>query len=286
MGHEPMLNGEADNEATGFVLPAVLLAILALTIVIAAIIGAAKRSNDAYVLSRTQLEDKLKLESALSVVTTGLINNPEIWPPKQTPYDLIIDKDTFEVRLQASAGLVDLNTTQPADLARFFLLAGADQDTAVNLADKIADWRDADSLVRPAGAERPEYKTAKLPRPRDSYFTSIDELAVVMGFDANIAACLAPFVTVDSSLPQIVSSFAPQGLASLAISQSSGPTPPLSVGSSVEIEIRRSAAERTSVLTTVVRKTSQRQNPLLIHAFEMKARPKRDEIPSCIAQSR
>jgi Type II secretion system (T2SS), protein K len=280
-----MANNEEENDPTGFVLPAVLLAIVALTIVVAAIIGAAKRSNDTFVLTRTQLEDKLKLEGALFVVTAGLINNPEFWPPRQTPYALTINNDAFEVRLQASAGLVDLNTAQPADLARFFLLAGADQETAVNLADKIADWRDADSLVRLAGAERPDYQTAKLPRPKDGYFTSIKEIAEVMGFDAEIAACLEPFITVDSGLPQIVSAYAPPSLASLANGQAAGPTPSLSVGNSVEIEIRRPTEKRTSVLTAVVRTTGQKHSPLLVHGLEMTARPNRDDIPSCFAQS-
>jgi type II secretory pathway component PulK len=271
---------------TGFVLPAVLLAILALTIVIAAIIAAAKRSNDVHILNQSQLSGKLKLESALSVVTSGLIDQPQIWVPKQAPYRLTIGQDRFDVRLQASGGLIDINTMQPADLARFFLLAGASQEQATSLGDKIADWRDGDSLVRGAGAERPDYRAAGLQRPRDSWFTRTDELGFVMGFSRELSDCLAPFVTVDSSLPQIVGPYAPPALASLSPTISAGPPPALTEGSSVEIEITNSDAGKKQVLTAVVRTTGRADQPILIHALQMQARPNREEVPTCFKGER
>jgi type II secretory pathway component PulK len=275
--------GSENEPSSGFVLPSVLLAILALTIIVAAIIGAAKRSNDAVVLSRTQLESRLQLQGALSVVTTGLVDQPASWVPRQSPYTLAIGQNLFEVRLQASAGLVDINSAEPLDLARLFLLAGASQEEAAGLADKVADWRDADSLIRPAGAERPEYSDARLMRPKNGSFASIDELSLVLGFTRELSDCLAPFVTVDSSLPQIIGPFAPSGLSALVPVQSAGPTPALTTGSAVEIEIRRTQRGIVQVLTAVVRSTGQSQQPILIHSFQIKARPNRDEVPNCFA---
>jgi general secretion pathway protein K len=280
------INQNQKHQASGFVLPAVLLAILALTIIVAAIIAAAKRSNDAFVLNQSRTSSKLKIESALTIVTTGLVEDPQFWVPKQAPYNLAIGEDEFYVRLQASAGLVDINVAEPSALSRFFLLAGASQDQATSLADKIADWRDTDNLVRLAGAERDEYAASGLPRPRNGWFTNIEELGLVLGVTEEMVDCLAPFTTVDSGLAEVVGLYAPRALVSLTPTQPTTMIPALSTGSAVEIEIQHKDGAQTKVLTAIVRTTARQGQPILFHALRARAQPNREELGNCFKTAR
>src|SRR3546814_12846249 len=58
------------------------------------------------------------------------------------------------------AGKVDLNTAPQELLARLMRVGGADEATADRVAAAITDWRDADDLRRPQGAELQDYAAA------------------------------------------------------------------------------------------------------------------------------
>jgi type II secretory pathway component PulK len=59
----------------------------------------------------------------------------------------------------------------------------------------LLDWRDADSLPRPGGAERDWYRSARRRTPRNGHFAAIEELAFVRGFDSARAAALERWLT-------------------------------------------------------------------------------------------
>ncbi|HTR00278.1 MAG TPA: type II secretion system minor pseudopilin GspK [Candidatus Acidoferrum sp.] len=73
-----------------------------------------------------------------------------------------------------------------------------DAASATAIANAVFDWVDADNESRnPGGAEAIDYlEMGRDYRPANQGFTSVSELALVAGIDADLAAALTPFVTV------------------------------------------------------------------------------------------
>lgn len=91
---------------------------------------------------------------------------------------------------------IDLNEADDATLLRFFGQF-VDARRASALADALQDWRDADDLVRPNGAEAAEYARAGSPfRPTNRPLESLNELPRILGFSDSLAGVFAPYVTV------------------------------------------------------------------------------------------
>ena len=105
---------------------------------------------------------------------------------------------------------IDINTA--ADVLFKGLLqnvGGLDASAAERLQDAIADWRDADDLRRPNGAEEPEYRAAGLKyRPSNAPFDTVGELQRVLGMTPALFARIADSLTVYSRQPGINSATA------------------------------------------------------------------------------
>lgn len=95
---------------------------------------------------------------------------------------------------------LDLNQADPAALVGLFsqfVRAGA----ARVIADALEDWRDADDLVRPAGAEKEAYiRAGSRFVPRNAPLRRLDEFRRVRGVTASLASAVAPYLTVDGDL--------------------------------------------------------------------------------------
>jgi general secretion pathway protein K len=95
---------------------------------------------------------------------------------------------------------IDLNTAAEPLLKNLFVVLGEIDDAAASaVVDAIVDWRDADEMRRPNGAEAADYRAANsnyVPSNRD--FESVGELARVLGVTPAIYAKVAPALTVHS----------------------------------------------------------------------------------------
>jgi hypothetical protein len=88
---------------------------------------------------------------------------------------------TALVTFYREAGKIDLNTATPELIYALFAANGWTDKDARAIADRIADWRDADGEVRPEGAERSQYEAAGLPYgPRNEPFRSLSEVRQVL----------------------------------------------------------------------------------------------------------
>jgi general secretion pathway protein K len=98
------------------------------------------------------------------------------------------------------SGKIDLNAAPDSLLKNLFqTAAGVDVDTATHLVDAIADWKDADDVRRPYGAESADYETAGLKyKPANAPFETVAELQRVMGMTPAIYAAVAGSLTVFS----------------------------------------------------------------------------------------
>jgi len=67
--------------------------------------------------------------------------------------------------------------------------------------DALLDYRDADDLVRPQGAEKEDYQRAGSPYvPRNGMLTRLDEFRRIQGVSDALARSVAPYITVNGSL--------------------------------------------------------------------------------------
>jgi type II secretory pathway pseudopilin PulG len=84
---------------------------------------------------------------------------------------------------RAVGSALDINTADATELSRLFAALHIGPARADSLTDALLDWRDADTLPRPLGAERSWYIAAHRLVPRDSAFADIRELLLVRGFE-------------------------------------------------------------------------------------------------------
>jgi len=107
--------------------------------------------------------------------------------------------ERYHVALRDANAALDLNGATEDELQRFFDALGLDDAVANGLAQCIADWRDADDIPHPRGAERQDYlRAGRAALPRNGPFRDVTELGDVMGMTPAIMARARPYLTVHS----------------------------------------------------------------------------------------
>jgi general secretion pathway protein K len=108
------------------------------------------------------------------------------------------------------SGKIDLNVASDALLKGLFQSAGGlDADAAQRIVDVIDDWKDADDLRRPNGAEAADYRAAGLSyKPANAPFENVAELQRVLGMTPALYAAVADNLTVFSKAPGVNPAFA------------------------------------------------------------------------------
>ncbi len=121
------------------------------------------------------------------------------WKRDGTAYDWTFDGAAVKVEIRDESAKIDINVAADLLLRGLLVSVGVADDEAAKLVDAIADWRDADSLRRPNGAEEPEYRAAGLTyRPANA-----EELQLVLGMRPEIYRRIAPLITVFSRQPGV-----------------------------------------------------------------------------------
>lgn len=105
----------------------------------------------------------------------------------------------FRLALTSLNGRIDLNNADAPTLLGFFSHF-VTTDRAAALVDALQDWKDPDNVRRRAGAEAEDYRSAGSPYlPANRPLQRVDEITRIAGFTAELAAEIAPLVTVRSS---------------------------------------------------------------------------------------
>jgi general secretion pathway protein K len=130
--------------------------------------------------------------------------SPDAWRRDGTVREWSLDGIPVRIELRDESGKIDINTAADPLLRGLLVSIGLDEDESAKLLDAILDWRDADSLKRPNGAEENEYRAAGLPyKPANAPFQAIEELQLVLGMRPQIYRRLAPLITVYSRMPGV-----------------------------------------------------------------------------------
>jgi general secretion pathway protein K len=126
-------------------------------------------------------------------------NLPDAWKADGAVRDWAFDEATVKVSLRDESAKIDINTASDALLKGLFASIGLGDEESTRLLDAIVDWRDADALKRPNGAEEADYKAAGLSyRPANANFQALEELQLVLGLRPEIYRRITPMITVYS----------------------------------------------------------------------------------------
>ena len=141
------------------------------------------------------------------------LRNPDIttrWVGDGRPYEFDFDIAHVRVEITDESGKIDINSADDTMLQSLFVSVGVDPDTAVALSDSIQDWRDADDIPRPRGAEAGEYQAAGLAyTPRNAPFQTDTEVQQVLGMNYDLYTRIEPAITIYSGGGQPNAAYAP-----------------------------------------------------------------------------
>jgi general secretion pathway protein K len=113
-------------------------------------------------------------------------------------YEIVFEQVAIGVQIVPLTGLIDLNSAPEPLLTDLIAVAGGvERAAAGRLAQRIIDWRDADTQPQPDGAEDAAYAAAGSPfRTRGGPFEAPEDLLQVLGIDFDLCERLRPLVTV------------------------------------------------------------------------------------------
>ena len=182
----------------GFVIVAVLWILAALSAL--AMIFSVYLSNSAQTLAinDTGLQAEALVSASLELTTYQLLLAGD--KARRTPgsFQFRLDNADVLVSFASEAARIDINFASKAMLANLFAGLGADQQAAKEYADRIVGWRTR-PVANTANDEEALYRAAGLTySPRQSLFTHVNELSLVLGLPPVLVDRALPFVTVFS----------------------------------------------------------------------------------------
>lgn len=203
------------------------------------------------------------------------------------------------IRITDESARIDLNSATEDLLRGMFISLGVAETEASALVDTIQDWRDADDLRRPRGAEKDDYAVAgRTDGPANTDFETVEELRQVLGMTEMLYRAVEPLVTVHSRQPWINSAIASRSvllalpgatpeLVDIFIEQRQAawaqgqPSPPFAVGQVItatststtfSIQTEAVLGDNTRFLReAVVRLTGDPRSPFIILAWRAPA---------------
>ncbi|MDR0635276.1 MAG: general secretion pathway protein GspK [Azoarcus sp.] len=247
----------------GFALIAVLWIVAALAVLVTSLLT----------ISRGEMrEAQLRLDSGRAVAIGDAAIQLAVldWTRAQPPPDRLLrthytfDGVDIEVEIVPASGYIDLNNAPENLLQALFIHAAALAPAeALQLAQRIVDWRDSDEDPLPHGAEAGNYAAAGLGwRPRDDRFLVPEDLLQVLGIDFALFARIQPFITVWSSGGAGVNPMAAREPMLVVLSQGNG-------GEARRIAMARDAGDSaidTTTLEQTFLRTGQVGNVLHVQA--------------------
>jgi len=197
----------------GFALVSVLWIVLLVSMIAATLMAGGRLGllRTRHAVEATQA--RAMADAAVDRVTFELLRAYLAGLPDPRPQRLTLPLEggTVDVTIEDEDGKIDLNRTDTPLLAGLLVQAGVPAQEAAALVDAIADYRDIDSLRRPAGAEDEDYIRLGLPAgAKDAPFERLDELLQVAGMTPDLFRRVAPALTVHSGRATLDPTVAPR----------------------------------------------------------------------------
>jgi general secretion pathway protein K len=138
-------------------------------------------------------------KSGLALAQAMLLHEDETkrWRIDGSIYEIETDNSLTRIRILSETGKIDLNSAPQTLLHHVLQFSPLEMQAQLELENAILDWRDEDENTRPFGAEKAEYKAAKLSyAPRNKPFRSFEELQMLKGMTAEVLAWMQPIFTI------------------------------------------------------------------------------------------
>jgi general secretion pathway protein K len=181
----------------GFVIVAVLWILAALAALATIFSVYLSNSAQALAVNDTGLKAEALVSASLELTVYQLLLAGDKARPALGSFHFRLDNADVLVSFTSEAARIDLNFAPKEMLANLFAGLGADRQAAKEYADRIVGWR-----TRPANAGNDEealYGAAGLTySPRQSLFSHVNELSLVLGLTPVLIDRALPFVTVFS----------------------------------------------------------------------------------------
>lgn len=206
----------------GFVIVAVLwilLALSSLAMVFTAYLSASARE---LAVSDTDLRTEALVSASLELTAYQLTLAGDKARPPRGSFHFGMDDASVLVTFTSEAARIDLNFAPKEVLAGLFAVLGASKDAANEDADRIIGWR-THPVTGGLNEEAALYNAVGY-SPRQSAFTQVGELALVIGLPPALVERALPFVTVFNGSADVDRTIAaPEVLAALPPNQSADP---------------------------------------------------------------
>lgn len=183
----------------GVALILVLWVLSILTLMAGSFSKAMRRESAGVMTIRANAEANAQAQAGIALAQAMMLHEDETkrWRVDGSIYEIETENATMRIRLLSETGKIDINSVAVQLLHQVLLNAPLETQAQLELENAILDWRDEDDTTRPFGAEKPEYKAAKLSyAPRNKPFRSLEELQMVRGLDAEVFAWMQPLFTV------------------------------------------------------------------------------------------
>lgn len=126
------------------------------------------------------------------------------WKPDGKIHEWEAGEAKIRVMITGESGKIDLNTASDVLLKGLLQSGGLGEEESLALLDAILDWRDADELPRPNGAELADYVAAGSKyAPSNAPFVTMEELQQVKGMSPALYRNIRGALTVFSGQPGI-----------------------------------------------------------------------------------
>ncbi len=180
----------------GFVIIAVLWILAALAALATIFSVYLSNSAQALAVNDSGLKAEALVSASLELTTYQLLLAGDKARPALGSFRFRLDNADVLVSYTSEAARIDLNFASKEMLANLFAVLGADQQAAKEYADRTVGWRTRPKADR-ANDEEALYGAAGLGySPRQSLFTHVNELSLVLGLPPILVDRALPFVTV------------------------------------------------------------------------------------------
>jgi general secretion pathway protein K len=180
----------------GFVIIAVLWILAALAALATIFSVYLSNSAQALAVNDSGLKAEALVSASLELTTYQLLLAGDKARPALGSFRFRLDNADVLVSYTSEAARIDLNFASKEMLANLFAVLGADPQAAKEYADRIVGWRTRPKPDR-ANDEQALYGAAGLGySPRQSLFTHVNELSLVLGLPPVLVDRALPFVTV------------------------------------------------------------------------------------------
>jgi len=180
----------------GFVIVAVLWILAALSALATIFSVYLSNSAQALAVNDTRLQTEALVSASLELTAYQLLLAGDKARPALGSFRFRLDNADVLVSFTSEAARIDLNFASKEMLANLFAVLGADQQAAKEYADRTVGWRTRPKADR-ANDEEALYGAAGLGySPRQSLFTHVNELSLVLGLPPILVDRALPFVTV------------------------------------------------------------------------------------------